>query len=104
MARERKPLVEIMRALPRYWMVKEKTGFPLDRLPELEEALERRFAGATRVRLDGLKLEWNDGWLHVRASNTEPILRVVAEAKSAPRARALVAEAKRAIAELRARF
>jgi phosphomannomutase len=104
MARERKPLVEIVRALPRYWMVKEKTGFPLDRLPELEEALERRFAGGTTVRLDGLKLEWDDAWLHVRASNTEPILRVVAEAKSAARARALVAEAKRAIAELRARL
>jgi phosphomannomutase len=104
MARERKPLVEIVRALPRYWMVKEKTGFPLDRLPELEEALERRFAGGTTVRLDGLKLEWDDAWLHVRASNTEPILRVVAEAKSAARARALVAEATRAIAELRARL
>jgi phosphomannomutase len=33
-------------------------------------------------RTDGLKLSWPDRWIHVRASNTEPLLRLAAEAKS----------------------
>ncbi len=40
-------------------------------------------------RRDGLRLDWPDRWVHVRASNTEPIVRVIAEAADAPSARAL---------------
>jgi phosphomannomutase len=36
-----------------------------------------------------LRLEWDDRWVHVRASNTEPIVRVIAEAALAPLAREL---------------
>jgi phosphomannomutase len=40
---------------------------------------------------DGIKISWPDRWLHVRGSNTEPILRIVAEAKTKAEARALIA-------------
>jgi phosphomannomutase len=39
---------------------------------------------------DGIKVEWPDGWVHVRASNTESIIRVIAEAGDATRAREMV--------------
>ena len=34
-------------------------------------------------RRDGLRLDWDDRWVHVRSSNTEPIVRVIAEASEA---------------------
>ena len=43
-------------------------------------ALEKRWPEAKMNRLDGLHLAWADRWLHVRPSNTEPIIRVIAEA------------------------
>jgi phosphomannomutase len=46
------------------------------------QALEDAFPQATLDRSDGLKLLLDNGWIHVRASNTEPILRLAAEAKS----------------------
>jgi phosphomannomutase len=46
------------------------------------QALEDEFPHARLDRSDGLKLTLPDGWIHVRASNTEPILRLAAEARS----------------------
>lgn len=45
------------------------------------DRIERSFPGARASRLDGLRLDWDGGWLLVRGSNTEPIVRVVAEAR-----------------------
>jgi phosphomannomutase len=42
-------------------------------------------------RRDGLRLEWDDRWVHIRASNTEPIVRVIAEATGPADARELTA-------------
>ncbi len=68
--------------LPRYWRRLGKTGFEHGRLGPLMQALEDRFPGAKLDRSDGLKLLLEDSWVHVRSSNTEPILRIAAEAKS----------------------
>ena len=50
-------------------------------------ALEKRWPEAKANRLDGLRLDWPDRWVHVRPSNTEPIVRVIAEAPQAERRR-----------------
>ena len=44
---------------------------------------------ASADRRDGLRLDWEDRWVHIRASNTEPIVRVIAEAAEAAVAREL---------------
>ena len=44
---------------------------------------------ANADRRDGLRLDWDDRWVHIRASNTEPIVRVIAEALKPPVAREL---------------
>jgi phosphomannomutase len=71
-------------ALPRLVMRKTKIDLgPELRGPALAAALERvphEFPEARPSRLDGLRLDWPGGWLLVRASNTEPIVRIVAEA------------------------
>jgi phosphomannomutase len=51
--------------------------------------MERRFPEAELDRTDGLKLTLRDAWIHLRASNTEPILRVAVESRSEARAEEL---------------
>lgn len=85
-------------ALPRYAMC--KTKFTLDplRTATVLDALEARFADARADRLDGLRLDWPGKWLLVRASNTEPIVRAIAEAPTRDEAEWLCAAAGRVIA------
>jgi phosphomannomutase len=80
MAQTGRKLSELAAELPAYHIVKDKYTVPRDRLPELYAALMKRWPEAAVNRLDGLRLDWPDRWLHVRPSNTEPIVRVIAEA------------------------
>lgn len=68
--------------LPRYSRRLGKTSFEHGKLAPLMQALEDRFPDAKLDRADGLKLTLEDAWVHVRASNTEPILRIAAEART----------------------
>ena len=69
--------------LPRYWRRSGQVAYQHGRLGPLMQALEEEFAGGTLDRSDGLKVTLPEAWIHVRASNTEPVLRVAAEARSA---------------------
>jgi phosphomannomutase len=80
MAETGRKLSELAADLPAYHIVKDKYTVPRQRLPELFEGLTRRWPEASVNRVDGLRLDWPDRWLHVRPSNTEPIVRVIAEA------------------------
>ena len=77
------PVAELAAALPRFVMKKTKLGLsPATRGPGLAAGLDRiaaAFPGARVSRLDGLRLDYPGGWLLVRSSNTEPIVRLVAE-------------------------
>ncbi len=77
------PVAELAAALPQFIMKKTKISLsPATRGPGLAAALgriEAAFPEAEPSRLDGLRLDWLGGWLLVRASNTEPIVRLVAE-------------------------
>jgi len=67
--------------LPSYAMIKTKFELPnRDVLPTLIERASREFADATLSTEDGLHAAMSDRWVHVRGSNTEPIVRVIAEA------------------------
>ncbi|MBZ5591095.1 MAG: phosphoglucosamine mutase [Acidobacteriia bacterium] len=68
--------------LPKYFRRYGKVAFEHGLLGPLMQSLEARFPNAEKDRSDGLKLLLPDAWIHVRASNTEPLLRVAAEAKS----------------------
>ncbi|MEX2559020.1 MAG: phosphoglucosamine mutase, partial [Pirellulales bacterium] len=83
------PLSSLAAELPRYEIVKTKVTLPADKVPGALAALERHFSDAQADRLDGLRLDWPGKWLLVRASNTEPIVRVIAEAGTAAEARRL---------------
>jgi phosphomannomutase len=83
MAARELPISALADELPRYAMHKMKVDLATDRVPTALDALEKHFAGAAVDRLDGLRLDWPNKWLLVRASNTEPIVRVFAEAPTA---------------------
>ena len=87
-----KTLSELVAELPCYTIVKDKYTIARNRLPKLNATLEARWPDAKANRLDGLRLDWPDRWVHVRPSNTEPIVRVIAEAPRASDAKALCKE------------
>jgi phosphomannomutase len=102
MAERNRPISALADELPRYAMCKTKIDVAGDKVTQSFEGLERHFHDAKPDRLDGLRLDWSraDGsgsWLLVRASNTEPIVRIIAEAPSAAEARRLCDEAAQVI-------
>ena len=97
MAGRQMKISQLADELPRYEIVKTKITLAPEKVPSALDALGKHFAGAQADRLDGLRLDWPDGWLLVRASNTEPIVRAVAEAQTADEARRLCEEASRVL-------
>src|SRR5882724_7124378 len=101
LARERITVSELVAAAPRYAIVKAKaergTRNAERGLEDVYAALRKRFPDASADTQDGLRLAWRDRWLHVRPSNTEPIIRLIAEAPSGAGggAQELVDEARR---------
>jgi len=91
----------LARGLPQFVMKKTKVDLsPEIRGPALVAALariEQAFPEAKPDRLDGLRLDWPGGWLLVRASNTEPIVRLVAEDRDAARVDEALARAAAAL-------
>jgi phosphomannomutase len=90
---DRKDLGEWVDSLPAYSIVKDKLECPANRVESASRALEEKYRDAKATRGDGLRLDWPDRWVQVRASNTEPILRVIAEAPDEAVAAALCSEA-----------
>jgi len=82
-----------------YYMVKEKfTAEPAQAL-RIFDAAKRSFSGAKLETSDGCRFDFPDGWLHIRCSNTEPVMRVIVEARSEETARRYLD----AVARIRAR-
>jgi phosphomannomutase len=82
-----KPLSFLRNKLPDYTIVKKKLDLPkeldLTALMEKLDAQYAKYKGCSLNRTDGLKIEFSDGnWIHLRKSNTEPIIRVYAESTS----------------------
>src|SRR6266853_312039 len=102
LARDGRRVSELVGAAPRYAIVKAKAERGTRKgergLEDVYAALRKRFPEASVDTQDGLRLAWRDRWLHVRPSNTEPIIRFVAEAPSGAGAKELVDEARRVCA------
>jgi phosphomannomutase len=105
MAKREVPVSALAGELPRYSIYKSKVTVAREAIAHSLDALERHFPEAASDRLDGLRLDWTrpDGsgsWLLVRASNTEPIVRIVAEAPHEAEAKRLCDEAARVVAAI----
>jgi len=85
-----KTVSELMAELPRFCMVKEKLTCPSNKIPDVLRMVKREYAEMPMDIRDGVKVMLPNGWFHVRGSNTEPIVRVVAEAPTEAEARQVV--------------
>lgn len=94
LAGSQQPISEHVASLPSFAMCKEKIDLPQDGLPALIERLTSKITDASSSMPDGLKLDWGDRWLLVRGSNTEPIVRFIAEAPTLSEAQELCQRAK----------
>ena len=85
----KRPVSALVAEAPRYHIVKAKIA----RGADLEAAYGRlsgNLSGAAVDRRDGLRLAWEDRWVHVRPSGTEPVIRIIAEAPTRPEAEDLI--------------
>jgi phosphomannomutase len=91
LAESEKPISQLFSELPRYFMVKRKARLTRN----FERNLVRLKKGFSRGRinpLDGIRIDFEDSWLHIRKSNTEPLVRVIAEARSEREASRLITQ------------
>jgi len=104
MARRGQKLSEIVASMPSYAIEKRKVELARkeDARPAVEK-ISKAYAGHGIDLQDGVRVDFAHGplagkaWLHVRASNTEPIMRLIAEAPTAGEARGILEEAERVI-------
>jgi phosphomannomutase len=91
MAERGAPIGAIADDLPSYAMLKFQAEIAPERVRDAVDAVESAMgAGAEADRRDGVKLSWADRWIHIRGSNTEPIIRIMAEAPTEREAEALI--------------
>ena len=65
----------------------------------LLESIASAYEAFQVTTIDGVKIDFPDGWVHIRKSNTEPIIRIYAEAKTEQRLDELVGEIQRLVKE-----
>ncbi len=90
MAQSTEPISGWFSELPQFRMVKDRIELGDTDSDELFSKAEDIFFDADIDRQDGLKFTWDDRWIHLRTSNTEPILRIYAEGRTFEEARELV--------------
>jgi phosphomannomutase len=96
---EKKSKVSSLRKSYPNWMMR-KDKLPLDsskNVDDLLNAMAKHFSNERVTTIDGVKVDFDHGWVHLRKSNTEPIIRIYAEAKSEAELDTLVGEVKKVL-------
>ncbi len=91
-----KTVSQLVATLPRYAFVKQKLECPRERIDAAVAAVTSAFADRRPNTSDGVRVDFPEGWVHLRASNTEPIMRVFAEAAEPKAAEQLISTVRRA--------
>lgn len=81
MAKTKKSPVQIKSQFPSYFISKNKIELkPETNVPHILDCVAEKYKAYSVNRIDGVKVDFEDNWIHLRASNTEPIIRIYAEA------------------------
>jgi len=80
MAETGKPLSQLVAEIPAYTIVKTKFECRREDADRAVAALKEHFAKEKVDTQDGIRIDWDQAWVHARPSNTEPIMRIIAEA------------------------
>jgi len=101
LAKSGKTVSELKATYPQYSIAKTK----LQLTPEMDvdkilKAVEQHYKGENLTTIDGVKIDFEDGWAHLRKSNTEPIIRIYSEAHTMEKAQQLGEDVKKIIESL----
>ena len=101
LAKSGKKVSELKAGYPAYSIAKNR----IDLTPEIDvdailAAIKKNYAGEKVTDIDGVKIDFADGWVHLRKSNTEPIIRIYSEARTMEEANALADRIKELVAEI----
>jgi phosphomannomutase len=89
-AEKKQSLSDLKASFPQYEMIKDKIQLtPEVDIDKMIDLVKGKFANEKQSTIDGLKIDFAEGWVHMRKSNTEPIIRVYAEGKDKETAEAL---------------
>lgn len=82
MAETNKTVSRLVSGIGGYYMNKDKFTADEDKARQIFDSAQKTFTDAKLNSSDGCRFDFDDGWLHIRASNTEPVIRVIVEAKN----------------------
>lgn len=101
LAKEGKKVTELKAGYPQYAIAKNKIELTPDiDVDAILEAVKLKFANEKITDIDGVKIDFPDSWVHLRKSNTEPIIRIYSEAETMDKANQLAEEIKKVISNL----
>ena len=101
MAKSGKKVTELKAGYPQYAIAKNKIQLTPDiDVDAILEAVKEKFLDENITDIDGVKIDFEDSWVHLRKSNTEPIIRIYSEASTMEKADALAEDIKKVIASL----
>ena len=99
MAQDEISLSKIFSDLPQYKIIKDKINLETIDIDSALINVKERFSNVDMNTEDGIKFIWKDKWIHLRKSNTEPIMRIYAEAAEASEALHLIKGVKSAFTQ-----
>lgn len=95
LSNENKSISNIRKSLPYYYIQKSSVELISDNL-DIFERVKKHFKNEVIIEIDGMKIEFNNGdWIHIRKSNTEPIIRIISESNSNSTAIKLIKDVKK---------
>jgi phosphomannomutase len=97
MAQTGKKLSELVAEIPRYEIIKSKFDCRREDANRAVEAVKAKFAHERVDTQDGIRIDWDRAWVHARPSNTEPIMRIIAEAPDRATAEAKIADVQKVV-------
>lgn len=101
LAKSGKTVSELRKTYPAYDIYKTKIQLTPDiDVDAILAAVKQKFAGEKITDIDGVKIDFAESWVHLRKSNTEPIIRIYAEAHTTAEAQALADQIKKVIDSL----
>ncbi len=101
LAKSGKKVSELKKTYPPYQIAKNKIQLTPDiDVDAILLAVKDKFAGCDITDIDGVKIDFPESWVHLRKSNTEPIIRIYSEAETMEKAEQLAEEIKQVIASL----
>ena len=101
LAKSGKKVSELKQTYPPYQIAKNKIELTPDiDVDAILEAVKVKFEGCDITDIDGVKIDFPESWVHLRKSNTEPIIRIYSEAETMEKAQQLAEDIKGVIASL----